>query len=175
MKNYAWLGVIGMGALLAAACTVNNNNVTGNDSGEDSSTADGSGSSSGGSSGGDTGTPTPDTGTGDGGGGCTLAISTGSMTCDTCAQAHCCAEVNTCDQAGDGGVDDAGMSKCEQLATSPCVKDCVSPPPDSGVEAGSLMSCLSTCAGAGANPTDITNASNVLTCFATSCPTECSQ
>jgi hypothetical protein len=171
MKHYALLSVLGIGAALAA-CTVNsttNNNGTDGSTGEDGSTSDSTASSSGG----DTGT-TGETGTSSGGegGSCVLNVSLGTTACDTCATAHCCTELNTCDTADEAGVDDANLSACDALEK--CISDCVIGNAEAGVEGGTPSECMTGCNPSNLyTPTEIANAQAALSCLSTNCLSSC--
>jgi hypothetical protein len=171
MKNYAWLGVIGIGTLVAAACTVNsttNNNGTGLDGGgEDSSTADGSGSSS--SSGGSSSGGSDASTTTDGGGTCAAQVPVAGAACDACVKSHCCSELTACDTADDAGVDDAGMTTCEQLLQCTLTY--------AATADASLTESISTCSGGEGGMTYSAAAQQLatmlITCTGTNCATEC--
>ncbi len=179
MKSYSLWGVLGtssFAALALAACTVTTNNINTNEggTGDDSSAADGSSSSSGGSSSGGSssggsssgGSSSGVTDAGDGGGTCSVGIASadgGPSACDTCMEANCCAELVACDTPGEAGVDDAGLTACENSLD--CVVQLLSP--DSGISQ-SLSDCFG--GNASAAPADLTG---LLNCATSHCATEC--
>ncbi len=140
MKKLAWkaaLGIVGTAALGATtACTVTTGTYIPDGSvsfGDDGADALATGSDA----------PATETGTqldaGADSSSCPVSINTGSAACDQCTGASCCAEFVACDTADDAGVDDAGLSACEQLTTQ--VSECVIGRPDAGLDAGTFSSC----------------------------------
>src|SRR5579884_3787569 len=143
--SYAVLGVVATVALSAGtACTVTASSgddaaVYVNEAGAEASVEDSGTSSDTGSS--ETGaTEAASSDTGADGGGCVLPITTGAAACDQCVEAHCCPQAAACDTPGDGGVNDAGLTECEQLTG--CVSDCIA------ADGGTSSSCFDLCKGA---------------------------
>lgn len=175
MKSYSLWGVLAtssFAALAACSVTTNNINTTEGGTGDDAATdgggsSSGAGSSSGGSSSGASSSGGSSSGAasdaGDGGS-CRANLTIGAAACDTCMKANCCAELITCDTPGDAGVDDAGLTSCEQSL------DCVvglSSTSDAGIS-----QALSDCFGgdASAAPADLTG---LLSCASTHCFADC--
>jgi hypothetical protein len=78
-------------------------------------------------------------------------------------EANCCAQLVACDAADEAGVDDAGLTSCEESLS--CVVGLVGP--DSGVDQA-LSDCFA--GDASAAPTSLTD---LLTCASTMCATQC--
>jgi hypothetical protein len=91
------------------------------------------------------------------------AFTTGSPTCDACIQQSCCGPAATCDVPDDTGLDDAGLTGCEQLVS--CVSDFCA-------DGGSLSDCEGTCDPIYSNSVQM-SAHDLLTCATTNCQAEC--
>ncbi len=182
MKSYSLWGVLGTGcftALALAACSVTTNNINTTPEGgggDDGAATDGGGSSSGGSSSGasssggsssggsSSGGVAEGGGEGGEGGTCQAALTVGSTACDTCMKANCCTELTTCDTPGDAGVNDAGLTVCEQNLDC-VVRDAANA--DASLNVG-LSDCFS--GDASAAPADLTA---LLSCASAHCATDC--
>jgi hypothetical protein len=168
---YLTLGIVGASAVALAGCTVNTTNNNG--TGDGGNTDDGTTGTSEPDSATDTGTatPTPEgsttvvTDAGDGGLVCD--IPSGADACDTCALTSCCAAENTCQSET---ANDAGTTDCEDIFS--CVQDCLAPPPDAGVDGGTLSDCTTTCS-AGHTTQGMTDFTGLSTCLASSCASQC--
>ena len=149
---------------------------TGSASGDDSSTSATSGSTGSATGDDDSAAPTGDeTGdsnvfvsadaAGDGAASCG-SFTTGAAACDACVQAQCCDTAAACDLPDDAGLDDAGLSACEQLVS--CVTDLCS-------DGGSLTDCLGTCSPPNGlySVAETSAASALLTCVTTNCAQSC--
>jgi hypothetical protein len=91
----------------------------------------------------------------------------GSDACDMCALTSCCSEEDTC-QSEPGT--DGGSTDCEDIFS--CVQDCLAPPADSGVDAGTLSDCTTTC-GAGHTATGVADFTMLSSCLAANCTSQC--
>ena len=177
MRINSWtvtLGIVGASAVAVVACT--STTTVNNTPGDDASTSDD----------GSTSTPEPDSATPDTGtvtptpdsattvadtgttvdAGVVCDVPDGSDACDTCAETSCCAAEVACQTEAT----DAATTDCEDVFS--CVQDCVAPPGDSGVDAGSLADCTTSCS-AGHTTTGIADFGTLSTCLATSCSTSC--
>ena len=94
-------------------------------------------------------------------------IPDGSDACDSCVLTNCCAEETTCQ---DEPANDAGSTDCVDIFS--CVQDCIAPPADSGVDAGSLTDCSTACV-AGHTTTGMTDFATLSACLVNSCSTMC--
>jgi hypothetical protein len=174
MRIYSWsvaLGIVGLSAAAAVGCS-SSTTVNGG-TGDDASTDDGSTTTPEPDSGTDTGTSTPvpdgSTVVTEGGdGGLVCDIPAGSDACDTCALTSCCDAENTCQTVE--AANDAGSTDCIDIFS--CVQDCLAPPVDSGVDAGSIDDCTTTCS-AGHTTQGMTDFAALSTCLVTNCATQC--
>ncbi len=91
------------------------------------------------------------------------AFTTGAPACDTCVQANCCTAAATCDVPDDTGLNDAGLTSCEQLVS--CVSDLCA-------DGGSLSDCEGTCNLTYAQSVQ-TSANDLLTCTSMNCQAQC--
>jgi hypothetical protein len=170
MKIHSWyvtLGILGVSAAAASACTVTSTTSNPDDGGL------GDASMSETDSGTDAGTtvPTPDSGTvvtEGGDGGITCEVDPNADACDSCATTKCCAAENQCQNVE--ATTDAGTTDCEEIFS--CVQDCIAPPADSGVAAGTLADCTSTCM-AGHSTLGVTDFGALSTCLVASCASQC--
>jgi hypothetical protein len=161
---YLTLGIVGLSTASVVACT--STTVNNGGTGDDASTAD-------------TGTPEADSGTDTGttdgssvvteGGdaGIVCDVPDGSDSCDTCALTSCCGAENACQSEA---ANDSGTTDCEDIFS--CVQDCLAPPADSGVDAGTLSDCASSCS-ASHTTQGTTDFGALSTCLASNCATQC--
>ncbi|MDP9036337.1 MAG: hypothetical protein M3O50_16170 [Myxococcota bacterium] len=107
----------------------------------------------------------PDTGsTGDAEIKCTAAQ--GSNACTFCLAASCCREESACASEPTDG----GTTECQDIAS--CYNDCLAPPADSGVAAGTSMECETACFASHSSQA-ITDFSAVKACATASCGATC--
>jgi hypothetical protein len=165
---YVTLGIVGVSAIGVVACT---STTTVNNPGDDASSSDDGTTSTEPDAGTtDTGTPATDGSSivvVDGGDGGVVCDTTGvTDMCDLCALGMCCTQENTCQtEATDGST-----TECQDIFS--CVQDCIAPPADSGVDAGTLDDCTTTCS-ASHSAGAVSDFSALSTCLATSCATQC--
>jgi hypothetical protein len=172
MKIHSWyltLGIVGVSAAAVVACT----STTTINNGDDAGTTDDSGITATEPDSGDTGTPATTDGSttvvaDSGDAGIVCDVPSGSDACDTCALTSCCSAENTCQTTEPAN--DAGTTDCEDIFS--CVQDCLAPPGDSGVDAGTLDDCTTSCS-AGHTTQGMTDFTALSTCLATNCATQC--
>jgi hypothetical protein len=94
---------------------------------------------------------------------------TGFPNCDMCISisSEACGAAIACGTPDDGGVNDAGMTRCEQLLK--CVQDCVAAGADAGV---TTALCENMCKPA-YNLTEFENYQELVSFIATFCPYDC--
>jgi len=167
MRFLSWcatLGIVGTAIAGAAGCTttVNSGDAGPDLFGDSGTTNDGSTTNE------DAATTTED-------GGSDAQASCGALSfdnggaCDTCAQTNCCSDLAACDTADSSGLNDAGLTGCEQILDC-AFSFCMTPAADGG--AMSLDECLSTCNGSYPAAQQQT-AGTLVTCVSTHCATEC--
>ena len=100
---------------------------------------------------------------------CAVGLDTGNTTCDTCIEANCCSELQTCDVPDDAGVT-GNLTACEHLFE--CLYACLYPSADSGQPASTLSDCQDLC-GLSYSATAATSAAALATCSTTKCTTAC--
>ncbi len=115
------------------------------------------------------GATAPETGT-DAGGTCSVVAATGNASCDACVTSACCSALTACETPDDAGVDDAGLSACEQLIE--CTVDCIRGNPDAGSPPDTLANCTPLCAPS-YSATAQQNAIGLLLCEQANCTQQC--
>jgi hypothetical protein len=94
--------------------------------------------------------------------------------CQACVDAHCCAQLLTCDSIDAGGgpvVDDAGSTECVGAIT--CAVAYATSHPDAGLGPSDISTCATDVDGG--TTTGGATALTVLTCVQTNCAAECNQ
>ncbi len=99
-------------------------------------------------------------------------FSSGDATCDQCIQEEspCCNSARACATADDGGVDNAGKTRCQQLLD--CIYNCASGLSGSGGTPPSYTQCQVTCATA-YNDTEYDSAIGIVACVQALCSQQC--
>jgi hypothetical protein len=97
------------------------------------------------------------------------SYTSGVTSCDQCIQTACCGESAQCSNPGDGGVDDAGRTRCEALLR--CALECSAPPSDGGT-APSYEACWLQCKGPYSSDEQLA-AMGLESCIGLSCPYDC--
>jgi hypothetical protein len=165
---YVTLGIIGASVISVAACTsnttINNNGDDGGTTGDSAATSDDTGTT----------TPTPDGATvtpvDSGGDGAVVCDTSGTTdACELCSLQSCCAEENQCQNVEMTG--DGGTTECQDIFL--CVQDLITPPADSGVDAGMSLSDATTTCAAGHSSTATTDFNALSTCLTSKCATQC--
>jgi hypothetical protein len=97
------------------------------------------------------------------------SYTSGYPTCDLCIQStpEVCTQAVSCDTPDDGGVDDAGATRCEQLLA--CVQNCAVAGAEAGVSTGQ---CVTICK-AGYNLTEYMNYDGLVSMIGLLCPNSC--
>jgi hypothetical protein len=112
-------------------------------------------------------TPAPESGTAATGCG---SYSSGFPVCDQCIQTSCCPEALACSTPDDGGVNSAGLTRCEQLFN--CILVCAAGKPDSGVSPPSYGACENMC-DPGYSANEYLSVTAIDTCIGTLCQFSC--
>jgi hypothetical protein len=104
---------------------------------------------------------------GSGEAGPTCDVPDGGTPCEACLAMNCCSQEMACQNETPN---DAGSTDCLDILG--CFNDCVSPPADSGVDAGSPTGCAAACQ-MGHTTQGQTDFGALLQCGAASCLTQC--